>query len=326
MTIDLATVAEHARWLLSEADPDDWSLASVGGLAEARGWLVRPEADAAGPRVVPFDDINERFADGRECRELAVPVVALAEPARSVEALAAAFRGVATVLKDALGPATSHGSGGPVGPWFTTTPQWGAPFLRWRRPGDRTLELRATTTGAELVLRPTEPYEVWRKDTHEWSEPATMGGFVVERDVPENEGLFTPGTSRPRTWKEWQPKLADFLRTLPAETAALGEPLTVHFVTGATRKAAISCTATGKLGLASSLRYLPDPASHGWCRPDRPYSDWELDGGGPGTVDGAALAATLVDVLRVEKVKSLGSLAVLKHPDGYLRLYGLGLP
>jgi len=170
-------------------------------------------------------------------------------------------RATAAVLEAALGPATSLGSHGPTGPWFEGSPAWGAPFLRWRRPEDRTLELRATDAGAVLVLQPTGPYEAWRLHAHEWSDLGTMGGYVRERKVPENDGLQTPGAPRARTWKQWQAMLARWLTPLPAETVATGSPVHFLIVTGASARLTLTSTTDGELRFVAGLRYLPDPAA-----------------------------------------------------------------
>jgi hypothetical protein len=320
-----AEIAEHGRWLLAEAEPGDWSMAAVRRLVAAGGWKAGPEGEGDGVRLVPFDEADARFSDGRGCREVAVPVVVLPDRSRSPESLAGAFRTAGTALAEALGPASSLGSHGLVGPWFSVPPSWGAPFLRWRRPGERTLELRATESGADLVLQPTEPYEGWRLHAHEWSEPGTIGGFVRERLAPGNEGLSTPGAPKARSWKQWQPMLAAFLSKLPAETAALGELLYFSILIGARPCIYVASGGDGVLEFRSYFRYVADPAALGWRRTDAQVARWLLDGGRPGTVDGDALARTLVNVLRTEKAGTPARLALLTVDDDHTVLFGLGL-
>jgi len=45
----------------------------------------------------------------------------------------------------------------------------------------------------------------------------------------------------------------------------------------------------------------------------------------PGTVDGSAVAATLVQTLRDEKVRAPGRMNRTRDDDGHLVLFGLGL-
>jgi hypothetical protein len=52
---------------------------------------------------------------------------------------------------------------------------------------------------------------------------------------------------------------------------------------------------------------------------------WLLDGGRPGTVDGDALAAALIDVLRTEKASSPARLALVIAGEDDTVLFGLGL-
>ena len=156
--LDPAALARCSRWLLTEAAPGDWTLAAVDGVvAVAPVLATAADGESHGLRVVPFGEGEARFSGGRGCRELVLPVVVLPAQERTAPALAASFRATAAVLEAALGPATSLGSHGPTGPWFDSSPAWGAPFLRWRRPENRTLELRATDAGAVLVLQPTGP-------------------------------------------------------------------------------------------------------------------------------------------------------------------------
>ena len=83
-----AEIAGHARWLLDEAEPGDWSMAAMRRLVTAGGWQDGPQEAPDGVRLVPFDAIDAQFSDGRGCRELTLPVAALPEGARSPRSLA----------------------------------------------------------------------------------------------------------------------------------------------------------------------------------------------------------------------------------------------
>lgn len=223
-------IAGHAQWLLAESDPGDWSIPAVRRLAAARGWETVPPGEAWGVHPLPVEEHQERYCGDRGCRELALPAAEVPEPERTAASLAAAFAGVGSALAQALGPPTSLGSHGLVGPWDEAAPSWGSPFL-WRRPGDRTLELRATEGGADLVMYPTGPFESWRKDHHEWSD-RPGGGFIITRSVPGNDGPYLPGAPRARTWRQLQSMMSAFLSRLPAETAALTVSLSITIYAG----------------------------------------------------------------------------------------------
>lgn len=145
-----AVIARYAQWLLAESDPGDWSRPAIERLTAAHG-----ETWAA--HVVPAGEAEARYLEGRGCRELTIPAAAVAEQERLPEPWAA-FRNVGAELAQALGPPSSLGSHGLAGPWGQAAPSWGSPFLQWRRPRDRTLELRASERGADLVLYPTGPW------------------------------------------------------------------------------------------------------------------------------------------------------------------------
>jgi hypothetical protein len=311
-----AVIARHAQWLLTESDPGDWSLPAIERLITVRG-----ESWAA--HAVPAGEAEARYLEGRDCQELTVPVAAVAgqEP---VPEPWAAFKDAGAELTRTLGPPSSLGSHGPVGPWDEVTPSWGSPFLQWRRPRDRTLELRARERGADLVLYPTGPFEAWRKDYHEWSDrPA--GGFIVARSVPDNEGLYLPGVPRAGNWKLLQSMMASFLSRLPAETAALALSFHVTIYVGTVGKMQIISGADGALTIRTGFRHVEDPAALGWTRITAPAFPWLLDAGGPGTVDGPAVASTLISSLRADKVKSPARLSVTSAADGHTIILGLGL-
>jgi hypothetical protein len=315
-TVDMpspAAVARYAQWLLEESDPGDWSGPAVERLAGAHG-------GSGAARVVPAGEAEARYLGGRGCRELAVAVTGQAR----VPEPWAAFRGVGAELAQALGPPSSLGSYGLAGPWGMAAPSWGSPFLQWRRPRDRTLELRASEDGADLVLQPTGPVEAWRKDWHEWSgRPA--GGFVIARSVPGNEGLYLPGVPRAGSWKQLQLAMASFLGRLPAETAALALPFHAALCVGTASRMQITSGADGALSIRAGFRSAEDPAALGWTRVPAPAFPWLLDAGGPGTVDGPSLAGTLISSLRADKVRSPARLSVTCPADGHAIIWGLSL-
>ncbi|MET7329726.1 hypothetical protein [Nonomuraea sp. NPDC005650] len=297
-----------AGWLWHEVDPGDWSGAALGPAAEGRG------------RLVPVAEHERRYAGDREHRGLAVPLALEGEPA-------AAFRRHAEAVEAAIGPADSVGSHGPIGPWYEASPDWGAPFLRWRRPGAESLELRATVTGAELSLQPTEPYEEWRHATFEWGEPSQApGGFVIEYPTAANEGLSTPGGWRVPRWAALPPLLGALLRTLPAETGAIGRHVGVTLFAGT--RSVLAIRSGERLTVKGWFKHFSPDADQGWSQQvERTVRSWTLDAGGPGDVDGDRLARHLVEVLKAEKVSSLAKLR--KHVHGpenaHTVLLGLGL-
>jgi hypothetical protein len=311
-----AAVASYAQWLLDESDPGDWSRPAIERLAAAHGgrWAAQ---------VVPAGEAEARYLEGRGCRELAIPLATASGQERGPEPWAA-FKDVGAELTQTLGAPSSLGSHGLTGPWGLAAPSWGSPFLHWRRPQDRTLELRASEHSADLVLHPTGPFEAWRKDYHEWSDrPA--GGFVIARNVPGNDGLYLPGVPRADSWKQLQPLMASFLGRLPAETAALALSFHAAIYVGTTGKMQLTSGADGALSIRAGFRHVEDPAALGWTRITAPAFPWLLDAGGPGTVDGPALAETLINSLRADKVKSPARLSVTCPAEGHAIILGLGL-
>ncbi|WP_326551915.1 hypothetical protein [Micromonospora sp. NBC_01813] len=334
MVEDRLADAADARWLLDEADPGDWSGPALTALAGSRGWrpvdAAAADPSAASPpdgagrgecRLVPFGEAAARYSGGREYREIAVPAAVDPSPVDHRTA-ARTFRQVRDSMVAALGPADAFGSHGPHGPWFDPVPRWGAPFLRWRRPGSRVLELRAAPVGADLVLQPVEPYEAWRADTHEWSELGDVGGFVGERLVPNNEGLFTPGVPRVTTWKQWQALIPGYLARLPAETLALGEHVDLYLFGGSTPRLRIISSPDGELCLKADLRTPDDPVLAGWCRSTDQSMSWRYDAGGAGKVDADQLARLIVATLRAEKVRSLSQLVVVRDQGMHWAHFG----
>ncbi|MEU6782696.1 hypothetical protein ABZ912_26140 [Nonomuraea angiospora] len=299
--------ARIASWLWREVDPGDWSGAALRPATEGR----------VQPAPVPVVEHERRYAGDRENRGLTVPLPLEGAPA-------AAFRRHAEAVEAAIGPADSAGSHGPTGPWYQSSPEWGAPFLRWRRPGAESLELRATTTGAELSLQPTEPYEEWRRATFEWGEPSP-GGFVIEYPTPANEGLSTPGGWRVPRWAALPPLLEAFLGTLPAETSAIGRNVGVTLFAGT--RSVLAIRSAERLTVKGWFKHFSPGADQGWSqRVERTVRSWTLDAGGPGEVDGERLARHLVDVLKAEKVSSPAKLNKHVHgpEDAHTVLLGLG--
>jgi hypothetical protein len=296
-----------ARWLWHEVDPGDWSGEALRPLSEGRG------------RLVPVRDHERRYAGTREFRGLVVPIPLEGEPAT-------AFQRHAQAVEHAIGAADSVGSHGPAGPWYERSPDWGAPFLRWRRPRTESLELRATETGAELSLQPTEPYEEWRHTTFEWGEPSQLpGGFVIEYLNAANEGLSTPGGWRVPRWAALPPLLSAFLHTLPAETRAIGRSVAVTVFAGS--REVLSIRSDERLTVRGWFKYYAPDETLGWSqRVVRTVRSWTLDAGGPGEVDGAWLAQHLVEVLKTEKVPSVAKLRKYVHsPENtHTVLLGLG--
>ncbi|MEV4357510.1 hypothetical protein [Nonomuraea sp. NPDC049625] len=310
-----------ATWLWREVDPGDWSGEALRPAAEGHGRLVQV-AEERGPLVpvpVPVAEHERRYAGDREYRGLTVPLSLEGAPTT-------AFRRHAEAVEAAIGPADSVGSHGPTGPWYDPSPEWGAPFLRWRRPGAESLELRATATGAELSLQPTEPYEEWRRATFEWSEPSqSPGGFVIEYLTPANEGLSTPGGRRVPRWAALPPPLGAFLRTLPAETGAIGRKVSVTLFAGT--RSVLAIRSAERLTVEGWFKHFSSGAEQGWSqRVERTVRSWTLDAGGPGEVDGERLARHLADVLKAEKVSSPARLSKHVHgPEGaHTVLLGLG--
>ncbi|MEV0613542.1 hypothetical protein AB0I81_09475 [Nonomuraea sp. NPDC050404] len=230
-------------------------------------------------------------------------------------------------METAIGPADSVGSHGPIGPWYERSPEWGAPFLRWRRPGADSLELRATETGAELSLQPTEPYEEWRHAAFEWGEPAQLpGGFAIEYLNAANEGLSTPGGWRVPRLAALPPLLSAFLRTLPAETRAIGRNVSVTVFGG--NRAVLAIRSAERLTVEGWFKHFSPGEELGWSqRVERTVRSWTFDAGGPGEVDGDWLARHLVEVLKTEKMSSMTKLRKHVHSpeNAHTVLFGLGI-
>ncbi|MFB7865995.1 hypothetical protein [Streptomyces sp. NPDC056069] len=262
--------------------------------------------------------------------DLATLVVPLGRPDADPLAQAVEFRRVADVLRAALGEAGflgAHGHTRPPGP--RADPRWGRPFLRWRH-GATTLELRAGAAGPELVLEPSATWEAWYQSVGTgflgtWED----SGLSV--DQPRHEG--------PRDWDDLHLTLAAFLRTLPAETRALGitHSLPLYGRIAGAGAPMLFCIDSGtRLHLEFTEYQVAEAArgehaaALGWSAreslpPDpvggRPAgeSPWCVDAGGPGEVDPGAMADLLVRTARAAGVSRaadliLGGEAEYRHP------------
>ncbi|MER7110073.1 hypothetical protein [Streptomyces sp. NPDC000229] len=339
------SIADLARRLVA-ADTGGWTPDGVRALATELGWawdgtpdepvLVtgRPSGDA---RLRPVGRYEERFVGRESYVELAVPVAVAAPDAA---AQAAAFRAAREELTTALGKPSIMGSHGDLGPFYDSGPVWGAPFVRWRGRPD-TLELRAGTSGPELVLQPTGPAENWFWRQGVGEEHSISGFFGSNRDQA-NTGLGFPGGWTARSWETVVRSLDEFLGALPAETTALGIRIGMPFYGRTGRGAPIlfDVTCGDRLSIGCFAPDGADPAAHGWGTvTDHPgtasiWDDddpvWRVDAGGPGEPKGRALAEMLVATARAAGVSGPSDLIVggeAEHVDGYhVTYYGLGLP
>ncbi|WP_418960878.1 hypothetical protein [Streptomyces tritici] len=339
------SIGELARRLVA-ADADGWTPEGVRAMAAELGWgwggtpdapvLItgRPSGDA---RLRPVGDYEKRYADGESYVELAVPV---ANPAPDAAAQAAAFRAAREEVTAALGEPSIMGSHGDMGPFYDSEPLWGAPFVRWRGSPD-TLELRAGTSGPELVLQPTDPAENWFWRQGHGEEHAISGFFGSNRDRA-NVGLGFPGGWTARSWETVVRSLGGFLGALPAETTALGIRLAMPFYGRDGRSApllfdvvcgdrlSIACFAPDDIGPAAlgwgTVAEFPDTASV--FGDDDPK--WRVAAGGPGEPKGRALAEMLVATARAAGVSDPTDLIIGGEAgyvgDYHVTYYGLGLP
>ncbi|MEV5969440.1 hypothetical protein [Streptomyces sp. NPDC051921] len=257
-------------------------------------------------------------------------VLPLSRPHADPLAQAVEFRRVADVLRGALGEAGflgAHGHTRPPG--RRADPRWGRPFLRWRH-GDTTLELRAGAVGPELVLEPSATWETWYQSvgtgfTGTWEH----SGLAV--DQPRHEG--------PGDWDDLHLTLASFLRTLPAETHALGIAHSLPLygrIAGAGAPLLFVLTSGSRLHLDFTEHQVAEAArgeraaALGWTsRESLPPghldedldgdAPWRVDAGGPGEVDPGAAADLLVRTARAAGVARatdliLGGEAEYRHP------------
>ncbi|MEU3877548.1 MULTISPECIES: hypothetical protein [Streptomyces] len=326
------TIAQLAKRLLA-ADTDGWTEAGARALAAA----VAPDA-----RLRPVGQYEERYVDGEAYVELAVPVLKPADTGAAAQA--AAFAEAREELTAELGEASIMGVYGDLGPFYASGPLWGTPYLRWRgRPN--TLELRAGTAGPELVLQPTDPVESWFWRQGHGEEHAITGFFGSTRG-PANAGLGFPGGWRAQRWETVTRALADFLSTLPAETTALGTPISMPIYgrgagPGAPLLFDISCSDRLSIACFPPYDMDPNPETLGWGRAaDHPatrevWDDdydprWRIDAGAPGEPRGRELAETLVATARAAGVRDPQDLIVggeAEYMSPYrVTFYGLGLP
>ncbi|MEV6156782.1 hypothetical protein AB0L53_41195 [Nonomuraea sp. NPDC052129] len=136
-----------------------------------------------------------------------------------------------------------------------------------------------------------------------------------------NEGLSTPGSR----WAAMLPLLAEFVRTLPAETYATGRKVGVTVFGG--NRSVLVLRSGERLTVEGWFKYFSPGEDQGWSqRLERTVRSWTLDAGGPGEVDGDRLARHLIDILKTEKVASMAKLG--KHVHGpenaHTVLFGLG--
>ncbi|MEU9124866.1 hypothetical protein AB0C96_34305 [Streptomyces sp. NPDC048506] len=326
---------------LRAADTAGWSEDGARALVESLG-LGREAflggTSAGGLRLRPVSPAEQRYATQEAYLELAV-TVATAEPDAASQAQA--FRAANDDLTAALGEASVMGSYGPLGPYYGSTPAWGAPFLRWRGTAD-TLELRAGPHGPELVLQPTAPMENWFSGLGHGEEHA-ITGFFGRRPGPSNAGLGLPARWSARSWDAVTASLADFFATLPAEFAALGiaKIIRLYGRLGGGAPALLDIDADSRLMLGSFADDDIDPASFGWGtiaehpRTRDTWGDdydprWRYDAGGPGEPSGRALAEMVVASARAEGVADPGDLLIGGEGEDIgpyrVTFYGLGLP
>ncbi|MER6613193.1 hypothetical protein [Streptomyces xantholiticus] len=339
------STTELAERLIA-ADTGGWSADGLRATAAALGWTWTDEA--AGPvlrtdrasgdaRLTPVGEYGKRYTYGEEYVELVIPV---GQPEPGDAAQAEAFRAVNEELTAALGKAPVMGSHGEMGPFYSSGPSWGNPFLRWRGKPN-TLELRAGKTGPELVLQPTGPAEnwFWRQGT---GEEHSISGYFGHRPDPANAGLGFPGGWTARNWDTVTSSLADFLGPLPAETSALGARIgmPVYGRTDGGAPILFDITCGERLSIACFAPDSAGPAALGWGTvaeypaTARTWDDddpvWRIDAGGPGAPKGRALAEMLVATAQAVGVQEPAGLIVGGEGtfvgDYSVTYYGLGLP
>ncbi|MGW7464022.1 hypothetical protein ACWGJT_04790 [Streptomyces xantholiticus] len=258
-----------------------------------------PGGDAV---LVPVGATEREWATLEEYLELVVP---LSRPAPESRAQAEEFRRAADAVRQVLGDATYAGSHGSTGAYGRreARPLWGSPFLRWRE-GRVTLELRAGTGGPELVLQPSEAWEMWYS--------LAGRGFV---GVLEDCG---PPLQHPRwelagDWDTLQVSIGALLRTLPAVTMATGisQNLSLYGRVGDASPIMFDIVCDDRLYLGY-CEYMVEEAARGehaaklgWTHREllppghiRPGDDgkppWRIDAGGPGEVQASEMAALIV--------------------------------
>ncbi|MET9378575.1 hypothetical protein ACFYV5_32105 [Streptomyces sp. NPDC003035] len=339
------SIGELALRLVA-ADTDGWTPEGVKAAAAELGWAWSETSDApvlitgrstGHARLRPVGRYEERYVSGESYVEIAVPVAA---PGPDTAAQAAAFRAAKEDVTAVLGEPSIMGSHGEMGPFYDSGPHWGAPFLRWRgRPN--TLELRAGTSGPELVLQPTHPAENWFWRQGVGEEHSISGFFGSNRDEA-NIGLGFPGGWTAQSWETVTRSLADFLGALPAETTALGIRIGMPLYGRNSRSAPLlfEVACGDRLSIGCFPPDEVDAAALGWGTvAEHPhtasvFSDddpvWRVDAGGPGEPKGRALAEMLVATARAAGVSDPTDLIVggeAGYVNGYdVTYYGLGLP
>jgi hypothetical protein len=303
-----------ALWMLT-ADTGDWGESSMRALAAQQQWEWT--SGAHGPVLRTGDPGGEAALS---------PVTRYANPYVTVESYLAlsvpiakggadAFRLVGDRLVAVLGQAPLMGSYGTLGPFFGSTPGWGAPFLRWRGAAN-SVELRAGTTGPELVLQPTAPIEDWFwRQGH--GEAHAIDGFFGHSNHQANNGLGIPGRWYAQDWDVFAVGLQRLLSTLPAEAHALAITPSLRIygrIPGSGAPTLYDIT-TENVELWADTDF--DAHGHGWPEPD-----WSLP-------IGEATAAHMIATARALGIGSPRDLVLGSEgasiEDYRVEFYGLGI-
>ncbi|MFF0750824.1 hypothetical protein [Streptomyces sp. NPDC004267] len=315
--IDIIDVAPLGRTLLGAGAGLRWTGAEPRALADRLGLSAEHMADSPLELVVPVSRPDaEPLAQARE------------------------FRRVADALRAVLGDATHLGAHGHTRPFGRRTdPVWGRPFLRWCEDGT-TLELRAGAAGPELVLQPTGPWEEWYALSGT-GFTGTLESSGQELDHPNWEGHGDD-------WESLRSSLGAFLRTLPAETVALGVahsmPLYGMIDDRGPLLFDIVCDDRLFLGFTEYQVRAQATGEHaaalGWTRRESlppghlthaldGEPPWRVAAGGPGEVDAPEMSALLVRTARAAGVAGPGDLILggegeFRHPYRF-RFPGLAM-
>ena len=309
-----ALAEETALWMRT-VETDVWDEPSMRELAARRGWewtdgahgpVVRSGDPGGEPRLSPVTDHAKPYVNFDSYVALSVPIA---------DGGADVFRRVADRLVAVLGPAPLMGSYGTLGPFFSSTPAWGAPFLRWRG-APNSIELRAGSTGPELVLQPTAPIEDWFwRQGH--GEARAIDGFFGHAKVGANSGLGLPGGWYAEDWETFSPGLQRLLSTLPAEAHALAVEPSLRLYGRIPDRGAPTLydITTEYVELWADADF--DAPGHGW-----PGPDWRLPIGEATAAHMIATARTLGigsprDLILASEATSVG--------DYQVEFYGLGV-
>ncbi|MFG2987582.1 hypothetical protein ACGFYQ_41485 [Streptomyces sp. NPDC048258] len=317
-----------------------WSEADMRKLISELGWQWTGEPGGPAGAVtglpggdavlIPVGPAEREWAPLEEYLELVVP---LSHPAPDPRAQAEEFRRAADAVRHVLGDATYAGSHGSTGPYGRRegSPLWGSPFMRWRKERV-TLELRAGAAGPELVLQPSEAWELWY----------ALGGrgFV---GVLEDSGapLEHPRWELAGDWDYLEASIGAFLRTLPAETVATGmsQNLSLYGRVGGAAPIMFDIICDDRLYLGY-CEYMVEEAARGenaaklgWTRREllppghiRPGDDgkppWRIDAGGPGEVRASEMATLIVRTAQAAGVTKATDL-IIGGEGEYRRPYKL---